>query len=189
MKAILALGNPGPRYRDTRHNVGWWLADRLVARWGAAPFREVGPSLRTESRVGGSSVALVKPLTYMNRSGQVAAEVVRSSGLDPAADLLVLVDDIWIEPGTIRLRARGSPGGHKGLCSLEEMLATDGYCRLRIGVGQPPDARIDLVDWVLTPMTGVEEDRVLSVLEVAAEAAERWLYEGIESAMNRYNRS
>lgn len=187
MKAILALGNPGRRYLDTRHNVGWWLADRLGVRWGTAPFRERGRALRTEARVRETSVVLLKPLTYVNRSGEVAAEMVREGGVDPAEDLLVLVDDVWLEPGVFRLRARGSPGGHNGLRSLEQALATDEYCRLRIGVGQPSDPGVDLAEWVLSPMPPTEEVRVLSALEPAAEAAELWIAEGIAPAMNRYN--
>lgn len=187
MKAIFALGNPGRRYLDTRHNVGWWLADRLSARWAAPPFRERGRALRTEARVEGASVVLLKPLTYVNRSGEVAAELVRESRVDPARGLLVLVDDVWLEPGVIRLRARGSPGGHNGLRSLEGALATDEYCRLRIGVGQPSDPRVDLAAWVLSAMTPAEEERVLAALEPAAEATECWITEGIEAAMNRYN--
>lgn len=189
MKAVLALGNPGRRYLDTRHNVGWWLADRLCARWGVDPFREAGRALRTEARVDGARVVLLKPLTYVNRSGAVAAEAVRAQGLDPRRDLLVLVDDVWLEPGTIRLRARGSTGGHRGLRSIEEALATDEYARLRIGVGQPSDPRVDLAAWVLAPMPPAEEERVLGELETAAEAVECWVAEGAEEAMNRYNRS
>lgn len=186
MKAILALGNPGPRYRDTRHNVGWWLADRLVSRWDAPPFREEGRALRSVGRVGQTRVEILKPLTYVNRSGEVAAELRRRPDLDVRHDVLVLVDDVWLEPGTIRLRARGSPGGHRGLASVEEALGTGEYARLRIGVGRPGDERIELAAWVLAPLPPAEEERVLAALDRAAEAAGWWLTEGIEAAMSRY---
>ncbi|MFQ5679252.1 MAG: aminoacyl-tRNA hydrolase [Gemmatimonadota bacterium] len=190
MKAILALGNPGPRYRDTRHNVGWWLADRLVNRWRAEPFREAGLALRTGARLDdGATVEILKPLTYVNRSGALVEQLLDRPGWDVRRDLLVLVDDVWLEPGAIRLRARGSAGGHRGLASLEEAAGSEEYCRMRIGVGRPGDARIELADWVLSPLPHHEEERVLEALAVAAPAVECWIREGIEAAMSRYNRS
>lgn len=188
MKAILALGNPGARYRDTRHNVGWWLADRLRSTWSLPRFAAEERAERTSGRVDGERVELVKPLTYVNRSGEVAGGLVRRRSLDPGRDLLVLVDDVWLEPGTMRLRARGSPGGHRGLASIEEALETDGYGRLRVGVGRPEDDRVDLAAWVLAPLAPAEEEAVLAAFPRAVEAVECWIERGIESAMNRFNR-
>ena len=188
MKAILALGNPGPRYRDTRHNVGWWLADRLRSAWNLPGFAADAKAERTSGRLGEERVEVVKPLTYVNRSGEVAGALVRRRGLDPGSDLLVLVDDVWLEPGTIRLRARGSPGGHRGLASVEEALGTDTYGRLRLGVGRPEDDRVELASWVLAPLPAAQEEAVLAAFPRAVEAVECWIERGVEAAMNRFNR-
>ena len=186
MKTLLALGNPGARYRDTRHNVGWWLADRLCVAWSLPAFRAAGLAAATAGRVGDSSVRVVKPLTYVNRSGRVV-EKLRSEGLS-VPHLLVLVDDVSLPPGTFRLRARGSAGGHKGLLSIEGTLGTREYARLRIGVGRPDDSRIDLAEWVLAPMSDAEEEQVLLAFGDMVSAVECWMAEGIETAMNRFNR-
>lgn len=186
MKTLLALGNPGARYRDTRHNVGWWLADRLCVAWSLPAFWAAGLAAATAGRVGDSSARLVKPLTYVNRSGRVV-EKLRSEGLS-SPDLLVLVDDVSLPPGTFRLRARGSAGGHNGLLSIEETLGTREYARLRIGVGRPHDPRIDLAEWVLAPMSDAEEEQVLLAFGDMVSAVECWMAEGIETAMNRFNR-
>ena len=193
MKTLLALGNPGARYRDTRHNVGWWLADRLCVAWSLPAFRAVGLAATTAGRlgdssvrVGDSSIRLVKPLTYVNRSGRVV-ERLRSDGLS-SPHLLVLVDDVSLPAGAFRLRARGSAGGHNGLLSIEATLGTREYARLRIGVGRPHDSRIDLADWVLAPMSDAEEEQVLLAFGDMVSAVECWMAEGIETAMNRFNR-
>lgn len=187
MKLILALGNPGDRYRDTRHNVGWWLADRLVSAWSFPPFRSRRRVLESAGRAAGEHVRLWKPATLMNRSGQVLREATLPDGWSAPEDLLVLVDDVSLPPGTIRVRARGSAGGHNGLASVEEALGTREYARLRIGVGRPDDDRIDLADWVLAAPDGVEEEEILSAFPRAVQAVECWLQEGIEAAMNRFN--
>ena len=186
MRTLLALGNPGARYRDTRHNVGWWLADRLCVAWSLPAFRAQGLAAATAGCVGDSSARLVKPLTYVNRSGRVV-EKLRSEGFS-SPHLLVLVDDASLPPGTFRLRARGSAGGHNGLLSIEETLGTREYARLRIGVGRPHDPRIDLAEWVLAPMSDAEEEQVLLAFGDMVSAVECWMAEGIETAMNRFNR-
>lgn len=187
MKLILALGNPGDRYRDTRHNVGWWLADRLVSAWSFPPFRARRRALESAGRAAGEHVRLWKPATLMNRSGQVLREATLPDGWSAPEDLLVLVDDVALDPGRFRLRARGSSGGHRGLASVEEALGTRDYARLRIGVGEPHDERIDLADWVLAPMPAAQEERVLETFGSMVEAVECWISEGVETAMNRYN--
>ncbi|MCZ6824693.1 MAG: aminoacyl-tRNA hydrolase [Gemmatimonadota bacterium] len=186
MKTLLALGNPGARYRDTRHNVGWWLADRLCVAWSLPAFRAARLAAATAGRVGDSPVRVVKPLTYVNRSGRVV-EKLRSEGLH-FPHLLVLVDDVSLPPGTFRLRARGSAGGHNGLLSIEGTLGTREYARLRIGVGRPHDSRIDLAEWVLAPMSDAEEEQLLLAFGDMVSAVECWMAEGIETAMNRFNR-
>ncbi len=187
MRLLLALGNPGAEYRDTRHNIGWWLADRLARRWGGAPFRVDGATAWT-SGAGRSGVEIHKPLTYMNRSGEALTALLGVRRLDPATDLLVLVDDVALPAGRFRLRARGSPGGHNGLASISASLGSDDYGRIRLGVGRSPDERIDLAAWVLSRMPRAEEEAALGALPRAAEAVEYWLEHGGEAAMNRFNR-
>ena len=186
MKILLALGNPGARYRDTRHNAGWWLADRLCVSWALPPFDARGLVASTDGVVDGEPVRIVKPLTYVNRSGSVLVEVDAALRVE---DLMVLVDDVSLEPGGFRLRARGSAGGHNGLASIEEALGTREYARLRIGVGRPHDSRIDLAEWVLAEMGDGEEESVLLAFGEMQDAIECWMTEGIESAMSRFNRA
>jgi PTH1 family peptidyl-tRNA hydrolase len=137
MKLILALGNPGDRYRDTRHNAGWWLADHLSTRWSLGAFRPAVREVVVDGRVAGVQVRIVKPLTYMNRSGRVLERHLANPGFRFEQDLLVLVDDAALPPGRFRLKGRGSAGGHNGLLSVEEALDSREYGRLRIGVGAP----------------------------------------------------
>jgi PTH1 family peptidyl-tRNA hydrolase len=189
MKLILALGNPGDRYRDTRHNAGWWLADHLASRWSIGSFERTGPAASAEGHVEGSSVRVVKPLTYMNRSGRALAPYLAGPGFRFEEDLLVLVDDVALAPGRFRLRARGSAGGHNGLGSVEEQLGSREYARLRIGVGSPSDSELDLTDWVLGAPAHSEEEAILEQFGRMALAVESWLEEGIEPAMNEFNES
>lgn len=123
----------------------------------------------------------------MNRSGRILPGLLDEHALEPADDLLVLVDDIALPPGSFRLRGRGSSGGHNGLASIERTLETREYARLRIGVGSPEDDDIDLADWVLAPPRDDEESAVLEAMDEMSEAVECWLAEGVESAMNRFN--
>lgn len=186
-RLVFALGNPGDRYRDTRHNVGWWLADRLVVTWGFGAFEPAGPTAWTSGRARGRAVQIHKPLTYMNRSGRALEALLGRLTLDPATDLLVLVDDVSLPPGRIRVRAKGSAGGHNGLQSVAASLGSEVYARLRIGVGRPEDDRIDLADWVLARAPRDEEETTLAAFPRAVEAVEHWLEHGVEAAMNRFN--
>jgi len=185
VNVIVGLGNPGARYALTRHNVGWWLLDHLAQRWGFPRFRSDGLAESCEGEVDGQPVLLVRPSTYMNRSGEALRNL--PPDWDPSEDLLVLVDDVSRPPGGLRLRPSGSPGGHNGLRSLEAELGTARYARLRIGVGPPP-AGVDLATWVLSPLPAADEALVQDVLADAAIGVEIWLREGAEAAMNRINR-
>ena len=189
VKLLIALGNPGEEYRDTRHNAGWWLADHLVVRWSLDPFRRAGPVAESQGGVAGKDVLLVKPLTYMNRSGRVLRRYREHEDFVPARDLLILVDDVDLEPGKFRLRATGSAGGHNGLLSIESALRSREYARLRVGVGAPEDRDVDRADWVLAPPRQDEEEAVLTAFDMMSEAVECWLSDGAEMAMNRFNRS
>ncbi|UCC75079.1 MAG: aminoacyl-tRNA hydrolase [Gemmatimonadota bacterium] len=188
MKTVVGLGNPGARYDATRHNVGWWLVDLLKRRWSATPFQEEDLWLRSTTKLSEvGEVWLIKPLTYMNRSGMALRALLEYAPLDLERDLLVVVDDVALEPGRPRFRARGSAGNHNGLQSIEDVLGTQEYARLRIGVGAPAGGA-DLADWVLSEFDDPDdEDAVLGVLPRLVEGVEVWAREGIEAAMNRYN--
>jgi PTH1 family peptidyl-tRNA hydrolase len=186
LKVVLGLGNPGPRYDATRHNVGWWVVDRLAHDWRAGPFRKEGAALIADGAFSGESVRLLKPVTYMNRSGAALAAP-ELGQLDPTRDLLVVVDDAALDVGRVRFRARGSAGGHNGLKSVAAVLGTDEYARLRVGVGTCPPGE-DLSDWVLSPMSDPDEEVVVGLLPELARAVEAWIEDGTEAAMNRFNR-
>lgn len=186
MKVVACLGNPGAEYSTTRHNVGWWLADRLAADWELGRFRPEGGAAAVVGEVEGHEVHLLKPLTYMNRSGVVLTPLRHMEDFDVARDLLVVVDDVALEPGRARFRASGSAGGHNGLRSIEASLGTRDYARLRIGVGAAPPGS-DLADWVLSSPPLEERRAILSLLPALTEGVRTWLTDGIETAMNRYN--
>jgi PTH1 family peptidyl-tRNA hydrolase len=187
MRVVMGLGNPGPEYDATRHNVGWWVVDRLAYDWDFETFRRDGRALVTEGSVGDEIVRLVKPTTYMNRSGLALGSLVATEGFDPSRDLLVVVDDAALDVGRVRFRPEGGAGGHNGLRSVSGALQSNAFARLRIGVGQRPEG-VDLSDWVLSPMPEAEEEAVVALLPQLTEAVEVWIAEGIEAAMNRFNR-
>jgi PTH1 family peptidyl-tRNA hydrolase len=187
MKVIVGLGNPGPEYDATRHNVGWWAVDRFAYDWGFGPFLRSGRRTSTDGTVAGEAVTLVKPTTYMNRSGQALGFLWELEGFDTERDLLVVVDDAALDVGRVRFRPEGGPGGHNGLKSVSGVLRSDRYPRLRIGVGTKPEGE-DLSDWVLSPMPEQDEDVVLELLPELTRGVETWVREGIEVAMNRFNR-
>lgn len=183
----MGLGNPGPEYDGTRHNAGFVLADHLAARWGFPPFRRSGAGRESTGRRQDEDVRLIKPQTYMNRSGAALAPLRDFSGFDPARDLLILVDDVAIPVGTYRLRGAGSDGGHNGLKSIEGALRRQDYARLRIGAGPVPPGVEDLADFVLAPFLPEEAAQIKALLDPMADAVECWLAEGIERAMDRFN--
>ncbi len=160
----------------------------LAEQWQLPDFRRAERALVSEGTRGDLSFLLVKPLTYMNRSGDALSPMLASPGFDPARDLLVLVDDLALPLGTFRLRARGSAGGHNGLESVEAALGTQEYDRLRIGIGPVPDEVEDQAEFVLAPFQPDELSVLADLLPPLVDAVECWLTEGIEVAMNRFNR-
>ena len=181
MKLIVGLGNPEVRYLLTRHNAGWMAVDVLAGLIGVASFRE-----RYEGLFGrAESLGLLKPLTYMNRSGWSVAAAVGGCGID-LADLLIIVDDVNLPLGAIRFRRGGSSGGHNGLRSIATALETEEFARLRMGVGSPPPDR-DQVDHVLDEFTEEEQGLARQTLDTVARAALCWQAEGIGAAMNAFN--
>jgi PTH1 family peptidyl-tRNA hydrolase len=192
LKVILGLGNPGREYAATRHNVGWWLIDHLADVWHFDGWKKSGDSHVTNGAVGGVKVRLVKPQTYMNLSGQVLKNYVRRPFWSAARDLLVVVDEVQLPVGRFRIRARGGAGGHNGLKSVEQALGSQDYGRLRIGVGPAEERKGiygDLADFVLSPFARDERDDVLSLLPALTATTETWLRDGVEKAMNLYNRA
>lgn len=187
MRLVAGLGNPGPEYDGNRHNVGWWVVDRLAYEWKFGAFEREGPTLVTRGVLGEWEVLLVKPTTYMNRSGEALRAWAGQEGHDLSSDLLVVVDDAALEVGRVRFRARGSAGGHNGLRSIESALGTSEYPRLRVGVGIPPPGRT-LKEWVLSDMNEEDEDIIVGLLPELTKAIGAWVREGIEPTMNRFNR-
>jgi len=186
MKLVVGLGNPGPRYAGTRHNVGFDAVDRLAerhgAQWAAAP--RGAEALVANWRMGGAIFA--KPLTFMNLSGVAVVALLQFYKIDPA-DLLVIVDEVQLETGRLRIRPSGSAGGHNGLKSIIGSLGSDGFPRLRIGVGRG-DNRRDLADHVLAKFDADERDTIVDAINRAADAAEVFVSNGPAEAMNRFNR-
>lgn len=190
MKVIVGLGNPGREYEATRHNAGWWLVDHLAQRWHLEPFRKDGDAVSTTGTVGGKKVKLVKPQTYMNKSGEVLRSYLKREGWSAAQDLLVLVDELAVPVGEFRLRAAGSPGGHNGLKSVEAHLKSATYPRLRIGI-RPVDERRQIgvmSDFVLHTMPRDERDLVDGLMDRMASAVELWIAEGTEKAVSTMGR-
>ncbi|MDQ7820504.1 MAG: aminoacyl-tRNA hydrolase [Armatimonadota bacterium] len=185
MTLVVGLGNPGRRYRGTRHNVGWEVLDRLARRLGVGVDREEGWALVGMGRVGRRRVLLAKPQTFVNLSGTAVDDLRRRHRIRPE-EILVILDDLDLPLGRLRVRPRGSHGGHRGLRSILEALGTEDVPRLRIGIGRPP-AGVDPADFVLTPFTPEERAVLEPVLERAAEAAEVVVRDGLEVAMTRFN--
>jgi PTH1 family peptidyl-tRNA hydrolase len=186
MKVICGLGNPGERYRLTRHNVGFRVVDLLADRWGLTGegrVRDGAGLLEVHRPEPIGKVLLVKPLKYMNRSGVVLRSAIRQTDVEASDDLLVVADDIDLPLGKIRLRRSGSAGGHNGLRDIIAALGTDEFARLRVGIGRAGET----VDHVLSTFKPDERELSTEMVAVAADAVERWLGEGIEAAMNDFN--
>lgn len=189
MKVVLGLGNPGPEYAETRHNVGWWLLDALHERWGGGTWKKDGESLVADHRVGNERVRLVKPLTYMNLSGRVLGRYLRRPLWKAQQDLLVLVDEVALPLAQLRIRGKGSAGGHNGLKDVQRMLGHQDYARLRIGIRPEDERRLrgDLADFVLDRFGRDEAAAVREAMPRMMEAVECWVREGVETAMNKFN--
>lgn len=185
MKLIVGLGNPGREYQNTRHNVGFEVIDELARRWRIAVTRERFSGLIGDGRIGEERSLLLKPQTYMNLSGRSVREAMAFHKID-LPDLLVVLDDLALPLGRLRLRPRGSAGGHNGLASVVEQLGGDEFARLRIGIEWVASSRA--VDHVLGRFSSQERGQIDTAVVRAADAAECWSKEGVEAAMNRFNR-
>jgi PTH1 family peptidyl-tRNA hydrolase len=186
MKVICGVGNPGERYRLTRHNVGFRVVDLLADRWdqtGEGRVRDGAARLEVRRPDPTGTVLLVKPLKYMNLSGGPLRAALRQTDVDITRELLVVADDIDLPLGRIRLRRSGSAGGHNGLRDIIAAFGTNEFARLRIGVGRAGEA----VDHVLAGFKPDERELADEMVALGADAAERWLSAGIEEAMNAFN--
>jgi PTH1 family peptidyl-tRNA hydrolase len=186
MRVVCGLGNPGERYRFTRHNVGFRVVDLLADRWGLTGegrVREGAAILEARQPEPIGRVLLVKPLRYMNRSGPPLRSALRQTDVDVTSELLVVSDDIDLPLGRVRLRREGSAGGHNGLRDIIATFGSDEFSRLRIGVGRAGTA----ASHVLATFRDDERELATEMVAIGADAVERWLREGIEPAMNTYN--
>jgi PTH1 family peptidyl-tRNA hydrolase len=184
MKVVVGLGNPGPKYAGTRHNVGFEVIDYLAGGPGCSAFREKFEAFVAEMKEGDETVLLVKPLTFMNLSGRSVRAVLDFYKL-PAEQVLIVCDDFNLPLGKLRVRAKGSHGGQNGLRNIQDQLGTDAYARLRIGVGQPDPG--EAVDYVLSRFKPGERPVVEEAVANAAQAVLAWVRGGIEVCMNRFN--
>jgi PTH1 family peptidyl-tRNA hydrolase len=185
MKIIVGLGNPGFTYRRTRHNLGFMVAKLVTEQRGIRFHRGRWKCALGEGSIGKEEVVLVRPLTFMNASGECVAAVMKHYQRD-LPDLLVVCDDVALDLGRLRVRRAGSAGGHKGISSIIHSLHSQEFARLRLGVGEPPEGR-DMMSYVLAPFRRNEWPTVHEMLDRAAQAVETWVYYGAEEAMNRFN--
>ncbi len=184
-KIIVGLGNPGLRYRRTRHNLGFTVVSALARQRGLRFRRGRHQCTLAEGRIGREKALLVRPQTFMNLSGRGVAPLLRGSGCE-IEDLMVVCDDVNLDLGRIRLRRGGSAGGHKGLESIIKELNTRSFPRLRLGVGEPPEW-MDMMSYVLGVFPRRDRALVNEIVERAVQALETWVYYGIDEAMNRFN--
>ena len=186
VKVIVGLGNPGKKYKNTPHSVGFEVVDEIATRLACSLRR----SLRVKAVMGrgvfeGEDLLLVKPTAYMNRSGPVVAHVMRRRGLEPS-DLVVVLDDADLEFGRLRVRAKGSSGGHRGLGSIVEAVGANDFARVRIGIGRKTSGG-SLVEHVLRPFSADDRKRMKTVIGMAADAVMSVIESGVAEAMNRFN--
>ncbi len=186
MRLIVGLGNPGFEYHLTPHNLGFMAIDRLAEACGKELSRREAQALTAATELAGEQVVLAKPQTYMNLSGLAVARLLQNYELEPR-DLLVLVDEIEIPLGMFRSRPRGCAGGHNGLKTIIGAIDTDDFVRLRMGVG-PERPVEDYVSYLLRPFRNADRQSVGEMVDQAAEAVQMILSEGVQKAMNRFNR-
>jgi PTH1 family peptidyl-tRNA hydrolase len=184
LRLIVGLGNPGPAYAETRHNVGFWVIEALAAEAGLK-VRRHGEVSSATGRLSGQPVTLAKPQTYMNRSGPVVAALISDLGLD-LRDMLVVHDDLDLAVGRLRMKSRGGAGGHNGVLSIIDALGSNRFARVKIGVGRPP-AGEEAADYVLAAVPPEERSILEETVQRAAQAVECWIADGVMTAMNRFN--
>lgn len=183
---IVFLGNPGPRYDFTRHNAGFMAADAMAREKGLSINKARFRALTASCRIGEESVLLMKPQTFMNLSGQAVSQAAGFYKIPPE-HIIVVSDEVSLPIGRLRIRTKGSAGGHNGLKDIIARLGTDAFPRIRIGVGAPPHPDYDMADWVLSGFKGQDAENMMAAAARAAEAAECYITQGADRAMNRFN--
>ena len=183
---LVGLGNPGTQYENTRHNVGFLVADELAERQNAPIQRLKFKALTNLLTISGEKVLVMKPVTYMNLSGEVVRQAVDFYKIPPER-VLVVSDDTALAVGRLRIRKGGSAGGHNGLKNIIQHLGTDQFPRVRVGVGEKPHPDYDMADWVLGKFQGEDKKVIDGAVKRAADAVECLLKEGPDRAMNRFN--
>ncbi len=185
MKLIAGLGNPGKEYEKTRHNSGFMVLDLLAEKCGASVTTQKWNALIANVRIEGQPVILMKPLTYMNRSGSAVSQAVQFYHIEPE-DILIIHDDMDLPVGNVRIRKNGSSGGQKGMKDIQQCLKTEQIARIRVGVDH--DRTGNVPDFVLSPVAKAQQEEFAEALKCAAEAAYAWAYMPMDIVMNRYNR-
>ena len=183
---LVCLGNYGREYENTRHNIGFMTAERLIDKRNLRCNRLRFRALTEVIEFGGANVLLMMPQTYMNLSGEAVGEAARFYKI-PADHVLVISDDMSLPAGKLRIRAGGSAGGHNGLKNIIQHLGTDRFPRIKVGVGSPQQADYDMVDWVIGKPMGEDQRALMEALDRAGEAAKVLISDGIDRAMNRFN--
>lgn len=183
---VVFLGNPGTKYEMTRHNAGFMAGDAMAKAQGAAINRSRFKALTGTCDIGGATVMLMKPQTFMNLSGEAVAQAVSFYKLAPD-HVIVVSDEVALPIGKLRIRTKGSAGGHNGLKNIIALLGTDQFPRIRIGVGAAPHPDYDMADWVLSSFKGKDAEDILAAAARAAEAVECYITKGADRAMNLYN--
>ena len=183
---LVFLGNPGPKYECTRHNAGFMAADALAKKLGVSINRARFKALTAPAEINGEKVLLMKPQTYMNLSGEAVGEAARFYKILPER-VIVVSDEVSLPLGKLRVRMKGSAGGHNGLKSIIASLGSDNFPRVRIGVGAPPHPDYDMADWVLSVFRNQDLEDMLSAADKAADAVITYVTDGPERAMNRFN--
>ena len=183
---VVGLGNPGDKYENTRHNVGFLTVDELAERARVPVQKLKHRALTNTVELGGAGALLMKPITYMNLSGEAVGEAARFYKIQPD-HVLVISDDVSLPLGRLRIRTGGSAGGHNGLKSIIQHLGTDQFPRVKIGVGAKPHPDYDMADWVLSKFAGEDLKTITEAVKKAADAVECYIKDGPDRAMNRFN--
>ena len=186
MFLIVGLGNPGKQYEHTRHNVGFDVMDAIAEKYNISITEKKHKALCGKGVIGGTKVVLAKPQTYMNLSGESIAELLNYYKMDPEEEMIVIYDDISLAPGNLRIRKKGSAGGHNGIKNIIAMTGTQNFLRIKVGVGEKPKGW-DLADYVLGHFSKEERALVEDAFEDACEAVEMFLMDDLNGAMNRFN--